>query len=249
MTPFLEVDNLSRNFGAFEAVSGLSFSMRAGEKLAIIGPNGAGKSTCFNLIGGQLKPSAGAIRLNGRQLGGLPPYLITRAGVGRTFQVAEAYSSMTVREAVQAALLAVRGKAFRFFRPARSWFQEDANALLEKAGLPEMAERSCAQLAYGDVKRVELAMALAGNPRLLLMDEPTAGMAPGERQALMETISGLASSTGLAVLFTEHDMDVVFRHADRILVLVRGRFLAEGPPEEIARNPSVRSVYLGEPES
>ncbi len=245
-TSLLKVKALCKNFGAFEAIKNVSFSLFEGEKLAVIGPNGAGKSTCFNLIGGQLSPDQGHIHLGDMDLTGKPPPFIAKAGIGRSFQIAAAYASLTVEMAVQAAFLAIKGQAYHFIKPSHHYYREDTAALIEQVGLGALSQRLCAELAYGDVKRVELAMALAGNPRILLMDEPTAGMAVAERQSLMEHVVRLSQDRNIALLFTEHDMDVVFRHADRIIVLVRGQILVEGPPDRIAQDPEVRAVYLGE---
>ena len=241
----LAVHGLSKSFGGVAAVRGVGFCVAAGEMLALIGPNGAGKSTCFNMVGGQLRPDAGSVTLDGHPITGLAPRAIWRRGVGRTFQVTATFASMTVRENVQLALIAAAGQTARFWRPARTLFMPEAAALLAQVGLRCQGTRAAGVLAYGDLKRLELALALANNPRLLLMDEPTAGMAPAERTALMALTRRLAAERGLAVLFTEHDMDVVFTVSDRILVLDRGALIAEGPPAAIRANARVRDVYLG----
>ncbi|MDA8523103.1 ABC transporter ATP-binding protein [Acidovorax sp. NCPPB 4044] len=241
----LEVRGLAKAFGGVQAVDGVGFSVAPGELLALIGPNGAGKSTTFNMVGGQLAPDAGTARLAGRDITGLPPRAIWRRGVGRTFQIAETFASLTVLQNVQMALLAADGRVFRFWRRATDHRPDDALALLERLDLRAQAHRPCRELAYGDVKRVELAMALAHGPQLLLMDEPTAGMAPAERQSLMALTRALATERRMGVLFTEHSMDVVFRHADRVLVLVRGRLLAEGAPAAIQADARVQAAYLG----
>ncbi len=241
----LQVSGLAKAFGGVRAVDGVGFSLAPGELLALIGPNGAGKSTTFNMVGGQLAPDAGRIQLGGQDIAGLPPRAIWRRGVGRTFQIAETFASLTVLQNVQMALLSADRRVFRFWRPAHAHRVDDALALLERVGMRAQAARPCSALAYGDVKRVELAMALAHAPRLLLMDEPTAGMAPAERLALMALTRELAQERRMGVLFTEHSMDVVFQHADRVLVLVRGRILAEGPPAAIQGDPQVQAAYLG----
>ncbi|QCO01974.1 ABC transporter ATP-binding protein [Azospirillum argentinense] len=245
MSRRLAVENLQRAFGGVQAVRGVSFALDAGEVLALIGPNGAGKTTCFNLLNGQLRPDAGTVRLDGMDIVGLPPRRIWRMGVGRTFQITATFASMTVRENVQMVLLSVHRRLFGLWTPAASGFRDEAMALLERVGMGAQAERPCGVLAYGDLKRVELAMALAGDPKILLMDEPTAGMAPGERQELMALTSSLVRERGLAVLFTEHDMDVVFGHATRIIVLDRGQLIAEGTPDAVRADPRVQAVYLG----
>jgi branched-chain amino acid transport system ATP-binding protein len=242
----LEAEQLRKRFGGVAAVDGVSFAVAAGERVALIGPNGAGKSTCFNLVGGQLAPDEGHVRLHGHEVTGTPPRGLFRLGVGRTFQVAAAFASMSVVENVQLALLSRAGRAFGALAGAVTAFRADAQALLLRTGLDALADRPCGQLAYGDVKRLDLALALANQPRLLLMDEPTAGMAPAERHALMELVSAIARESGLAVLFTEHDMDVVFGHADRILVLDRGRLIAAGDAATVRADPEVKRLYLGE---
>ncbi len=241
----LQVAHLSKSFGGLRAVHDVSFSLQAGEMLALIGPNGAGKTTCFNIVNGQLRPDAGSVRLGGIELVGRRPDVIWRLGVGRTFQIAETFASLTVIENVQLALLSHAGRVFRAWRAARSQFRDQALALLEKVGMQAQAERATSVLAYGDVKRVELAMALANDPRLLLMDEPTAGMGPSERNELMALTRSLAREHGIGVLFTEHSMDVVFAHADRMIVLARGELIAEGPPAAVRDDPQVREVYFG----
>jgi branched-chain amino acid transport system ATP-binding protein len=243
--PTLEVEGLARAFGGVRAVDGVSFVLHPGEMLALIGPNGAGKSTLFNMLGGQLAPDAGRVRLLGRDITGLPPRRIWRLGVGRSFQITATFGSMTVRENVQMALLSHRRRLLDPWRPVVRMDVAEADALLARVGMADQAERPCGVLAYGDLKRVELAVALANTPRLLLMDEPTAGMAPRERAALMALAARIAREGAIAVLFTEHDMDVVFAHADRVLVLDRGRLIAEGPPAAVRADPRVRAVYLG----
>jgi branched-chain amino acid transport system ATP-binding protein len=241
----LSVRGLRKSFGGVHALVDVSFDLEAGSLLAMIGPNGAGKSTCFNVVNGQLPADAGQVIINGREMQGHAAHEVSRLGVGRTFQVTSTFSSMSVRENVQVALLAHQGRLRSFWRPARLLEREAAEKLLADVGIAEQADRPCAVLAYGDLKRVELAVALATEPRLLLMDEPTAGMAPAERSALMALAASLARSRGMGILFTEHDMDVVFGHADRVLVLDRGRVVAEGTPEAVRADPEVRRIYLG----
>jgi branched-chain amino acid transport system ATP-binding protein len=241
----LEVRGLSKAYGGVQAVRDVSFAVDAGEVVALIGPNGAGKTTCFNMLNGQLRPDSGEITLAGRSVVGLRPHQVWRLGVGRTFQVTATFSSMTVRENVQMALLSHHRRLFSFGKPAGRFQVDAADALLARVGMQRQAVRPCAVLAYGDLKRVELAVALANRPRLLLMDEPTAGMAPGERQALMQLAASLARTERIAVLFTEHDMAVVFNFASRIIVLHGGEVIAAGAPDEVRANPRVREVYLG----
>lgn len=244
--PMLEARGLSRFFDGVHAVDDVSFTVNAGERVALIGPNGAGKSTCFNLVNGQLAPDAGTVWLAGVRIDGLPPQVIARRGVGRTFQVAATFASMTVRENLLLALAAHAGRTGRpgLLDPRRALAQ--AEALLDRVDCADIADAHCAALAYGDVKRVELALALADRPRLLLMDEPTSGMAAGSRLRQMRIAAEVTASEGIAVLFTEHDMDVVFGFADRVIVLDRGRILAQGTPDEVRADPRVKAVYLGE---
>ena len=241
----LSVSSLSKSFGALRAVNDVSFELHEGEFLALIGPNGAGKSTCFNIINGQLKPDSGDIRLAGHDIAGLRPRAIFRLGVGRTFQIAATFGSMTVIENVQTALTSHTGETYRFWRPAAARHREKALALLEQVGMRESAFRPSRELAYGDSKRLEFAIALANEPRLLLMDEPTAGMAPRERNELIALVKRLVTGRRISVLFTEHSMDVVFAFADRIIVMARGRLIAEGDAKSIRQNPRVQEVYFG----
>jgi branched-chain amino acid transport system ATP-binding protein len=241
----LAVADLAKSYGGVRAVDGVSFALAVGEFLALIGPNGAGKTTCFNMLGGQIRPDAGRVRIAGRDVTGLRPRQIWRLGVGRTFQVARSYASMSVRENVQLALIAHHRRLFSFLPRAGAMHRDEAAALLERVGMAALADRRCGVLAYGDLKRLELAVALANAPRLLLMDEPTAGMAAGERLSLMALAASLARERGISVLFTEHDMDVVFGHADRVIVMNRGRIIADGVPPVVRNDPLVREVYLG----
>lgn len=241
----LEVQHLSKAFGGNRAVHEVSFRLQAGELLALIGPNGAGKSTTFNLVNGQLVPDRGHITLDGVSLVGRKPHALWRMGVSRTFQIAQTFASLTVLENVQMALLSTDNRSLAFWPRATHYRREEATQLLQQVHLQDQASRPCSALAYGDVKRLELAMALANHPRLLLMDEPTAGMAPDERHALMQLTRQLVTQRGIAVLFTEHSMDVVFEHADRVLVMARGALIAEGTPAQVQADAQVQAVYFG----
>ncbi|GLQ05540.1 ABC transporter ATP-binding protein [Sneathiella chinensis] len=241
----LVVRVLAKAFGGVQAVKDVSFHLEAGEMLALIGPNGAGKSTCFNMLNGQLAADKGSVLFDGRELIGQRPRDIWRLGVGRTFQITATFASMTVRENVQMALLSHHGELFSFWRRASHRHGAEADRLLDRVGMLHQADRACGVLAYGDLKRLELAVALANGPRLLLMDEPTAGMAPKERVALMELVAGIAKEEQVSVLFTEHDMDVVFAHSDRLMVLNRGEIIATGSADDIRSNDLVKEVYLG----
>lgn len=241
----LAVRSLSKSFGGVHAVKDVSFSIGKGEFLALIGPNGAGKSTCFNSINGQLEPDSGEILFEGNDIAGLKPREIWRRGVGRTFQVAATFGSMTVIENVQMALISHVREIYRLWRPAAASYRDRALELLAQVGMRDAADRPSRELAYGDVKRIELAIALANDPRLLLMDEPTAGMAPRERDDLIALVKKLVVERGISVLFTEHSMDVVFSYADRIIVLARGRLIADGDAAAIRDNAQVQDVYFG----
>ena len=241
----LDVRGLGKSFGGNRAVDDIAFSLDRGELLALIGPNGAGKSTTFNMVNGQLRADTGSIKLEGVELIGRKPRDIWHRGVGRTFQIAATFASLTVVENVQMALLSADARLYSFFSRAADHRRDDALQLLEQVGMVAQADRPCSVLAYGDVKRVELAIAMANAPKLLLMDEPTAGMAPKERNDLMALTKRLVVDRAMAVLFTEHSMDVVFAHADRMIVLARGRLIAEGKPAEIRDHPKVQEVYFG----
>jgi len=241
----LEVRNLAKAFHGFQAVDDLSFDLAAGERLAMIGPNGAGKSTCFDLLNGQFRPDRGSIRLAGTEISGWAPRRICRLGVGRTFQISATFASMRALENVQLALV-THGRGRRRLWPALGrQFRQQALSLLERVGLADQAERSAGRLAYGDQKRLELALSLAHRPRLLLLDEPTAGMPAGERRALMQLVNALVAADGISVLFTEHDMDTVYTYASRILVLHRGSVLCSGSAASVRADTRVQDVYLG----
>jgi branched-chain amino acid transport system ATP-binding protein len=241
----LVVRGLSKSYGGVQALRDVSFSIASGEVVALIGPNGAGKTTCFNALNGQLPPDRGSVELDGEPLAGRAPRDVWRLGVARTFQITATFGSMTARENVQMALASYQRRLWSPFSAFQRLAAAEADALLERVGMHEQEAKPCAELAYGDLKRVELAIALANRPRLLLLDEPTAGMAPEERNALMRLAASLARREGIAVLFTEHDMDVVFGHADRVMVLYGGELIAAGPPAAIQADPRVQEVYLG----
>ena len=245
MSNALEVSGLKKSFGGVAAVKGVDFSVAAGEAVALIGPNGAGKTTTFNLINGQIAPDAGRVNLHGADITGKAPEQLFRLGVARTFQVTATFTSMTVRENVQMALVSYERRAHSAVALATRESVVNASRLLTAIGLEEQAQRAASELAYGDLKRLELAMALANNPRLLLMDEPTAGMAPAERNLLMQLAVKTCRDRNVALLFTEHDMDVVFGFADRVIVMNRGRIIAQGSPDVVRANEEVRAVYLG----
>ncbi len=243
--PVLDVQNLSKAFGGLRAVDDVSFTVAKGELLAMIGPNGAGKTTCFNMLMGQLKRTSGRVLFDGEDISDLATRAIWRKGVGRTFQITATYPSMTVIENVQMALMSFHRRIYSMLPFATRLYREEAMALLELVGMPDQADRHCAILAYGDLKRLELAIALGHDPKLLMMDEPTAGMAPTERIKLMQLTADIVSQKNISVLFTEHDMDVVFAHAHRVMVLNRGALIANGSVADIRNDAKVQEVYLG----
>ncbi len=242
----LSVRDLAKSFGGVDALGGVDFDLHQGEMLALIGPNGAGKSTCFHIVGGQLRSDRGQVRLDGQDITGLPSRRIWRMGVGRTFQIAAVFPSLTVRENVQTALISLRRRAFDPWSRGRDVEGERADRLLADVGMAALADRPCRELAYGDLKRLELAVALANAPRVLLLDEPMAGVAVGDRGPLMSLVGRVARDSNIGVLFTEHDMSAVFGHADRIIVLDRGAIVAMGDPETVRADHRVREIYLGE---
>lgn len=243
--PLLELVGLRKDFGGVAAVAGVSLRVAAGEVRALIGPNGAGKSTLFNLVGGQLRADGGRIRFRGEEIGGWPPQRIWRRGLSRTFQVPGLFPSLSVLENVQVATLSFAGASRRMLGGLERVGREAAWELLRRVGLEALAERRCGALSAGDLKRLELAAALANRPALLLLDEPTAGMAPPERMALMALVGRVVAEEGVTVFFTEHDMDIVFAAASRITVMHQGQVIAEGEAAAIRRDPTVQAVYLG----
>lgn len=245
MTTILKVQNLSKSFGGVKAVHNVSFELAEGQLLAMIGPNGAGKSTCFNLINGQLRPDRGNIIVLGKKINGYPPRQVWKLGVGRTFQITSTFSSMTVLENIQIAMLSYHKHTKSLLKKAGNLYVDESMDLIRQVGIENQHDRACGVLTYGDLKRVELAVALANRPKLLLMDEPTAGMGPSERQTLMELTKKIVRSQNIGILFTEHDMDVVFNHAERIILLNRGELVAQGTPEEVRQNDKAQKIYLG----
>ena len=242
----LQVQQLVKHFGGIHAVDGVSFDVTAGECVALIGPNGAGKSTCFACIAGQYLLTSGHILWNGQALEKLAPAARLRHGVARTFQVAQVFEALTVLQNVQLATQAGRAKnGISMLKVLDRQSREAAAALLDKTGLLDLAAEDVSSLPYGAKKRLELAIALAAGPKLLLLDEPAAGLAEGERASLMKLVKKLAGQ-GMAVLYTEHNMDAVAGVADRVLVLIEGRLAAQGSFGEISRDSTVRRLYLGE---
>ena len=245
-TDVLAVDSVAKRFGGVQALGGVTLQVRHGEFHAIIGPNGAGKSTFFNTLTGLITPDSGSVTFEGRDLAGLAPHQRVRLGMGRTFQITRVFPDLTLLENVQVALLAHDRLTLAPWRTASGHRPADARALLERVGLHVPDHQAASTLAHGDRKRLELAITLAGEPRLLLLDEPTAGMAAQERLESIRMVHKVASELGLSCLFTEHDMAVVFSVASRISVLVQGKLLITGQPEEVRASEQVQRVYLGE---
>ena len=244
--PILRVESLAKRFGGLEALGGVSLTVAPGEFRAIIGPNGAGKSTFFNTMTGLLRPDGGRVIFEGRDVTGEPPHLLVRRGMGRTFQITSVFHDLSALENVQISLLAHGRQAWSVWPRARTLHTERARQLLKMVGLETAEKRAAGTLAHGDQKRLELAIALAGEPRLLLLDEPTAGMAAQERLESIRLVHRVASDLGVSCVFTEHDMAVVFAVATRITVMHQGRVLAEGTPAEVRARREVQQVYLGE---
>jgi branched-chain amino acid transport system ATP-binding protein len=242
----LVVQNLKKSFDGFIATNGVSFSIQKGELASIIGPNGAGKTTLFNLITGHIPLDEGRLTFKGMDITHMRPYKICRLGMGRSFQRTNIFPRLTVFQNIQAALLAHKGKSLTFFKAVDSFFREESLEILFRVGLKDFADTISGSLSYGFQKQLELGIALASDPELLLLDEPTAGMSAQETRQTIDLIGRITREKGLTLLFTEHDMEVVFSISQRILVLHQGRLIAEGPPEQVRNNPEVQKVYLGE---
>jgi branched-chain amino acid transport system ATP-binding protein len=241
----LEISDISKSFSGFRAVSGVSLTVNT-QITAVIGPNGAGKSTLFNLITGHLRPDGGSVRLDGHDITGVPPHRICRMGIGRSFQRANIFPQLTVFENVQAAFLVHHGHGHDFWARADALYRDDTAALLAAVGLAGQENTVAGTLAYGNQKQLELGIALASDPKILLLDEPTAGMSAGETHEAIALIARIARERGLTLLFTEHDMAVVFSIAQQIAVMHQGRIIADGTPAAVRADPEVRRVYLGE---
>ena len=242
----LRVEKMTKSFAGFVAVHDVGLTVEKGQMACIIGPNGAGKSTLFNLITGHLQPTEGRIFFHDRDITGLPPYKICQLGMGRSFQRTNIFPRLSVFDNVQVAVLAHHKKTLNFFTPSQKLVQGETYGLLEQVGLSDEAQSISGMLSYGFQKQLELGIALASEPELLLLDEPTAGMSPQETANAIALIEKIVRERGLTLLFTEHDMDVVFSIAEKITVLHQGQVLAEGTPAEVRSNPEVQRVYLGE---
>jgi ABC-type branched-subunit amino acid transport system ATPase component/ABC-type branched-subunit amino acid transport system permease subunit len=242
----LKIEHLSRRFGGLRAVEDVSLDVKQGDRHAIIGPNGAGKSTLFNLITGQLKPSSGKVIFDGRDITGKPPHIIARTGMGRAFQITTIFPKLTVRQNLQYAMLARGSYTVRPFGIANRMFSAEAQDLAEAVGLAAWVDRPAGELSHGDQRAIEIAISLALGSKLVLLDEPTAGMSAYETDKAMELVRRLATERNLTLLFCEHDMSVVFSTARTVTVMHQGRVLTAGTPDQIRRNPDVQKIYLGE---
>ncbi|HUM15333.1 MAG TPA: ABC transporter ATP-binding protein [Candidatus Nitrosotalea sp.] len=242
----LDVRDVAKSFDGFQAVGGVSFTVPQGSISAIIGPNGAGKTTLFNLITGHLRPDDGRVVFKERDVTGIPPHDLCRLGMGRSFQRTNIFPRLTVYENIQAAYVSHRGRGFNLFTPVERLYRVEVESLLQAVGLLEKAGETSGFLSHGNQKQLELGIALALEPEILLLDEPTAGMSATETRQSIRLIERIAAERGLTLLFTEHDMEVVFSIAHRITVLHQGRVIADGAPAEVRRDPEVRRVYLGE---
>jgi len=241
----LEIAGVSKSFAGFRAVSDVSLRVESQQIAAVIGPNGAGKSTLFNLITGHLEPDSGRVLLDGRDITGSPPYRLCGMGIGRSFQRTNIFPNLTVFENLQAAFLVHRGRGLNFWSSAESFYRDDTAALLASIGLAGQERTIAGTLSYGNQKQLELGLALASDPQILLLDEPTAGMSAGETHDTIRLLQRIAAERGLTLLFTEHDMEVVFGIAQKIAVLHQGQLITEGTPDEVRNDPEVRRVYLG----
>jgi branched-chain amino acid transport system ATP-binding protein len=241
----LSIQAVRKTFDRFMAVQDANLEVGKGQVVAVIGPNGAGKSTLFKLITGHLKPDGGRILFKGEDIGGLPPYRICKKGISLSFQIVNLFSRLTVFENVQAAVLSRLGETFRIFSPARKFAVKETNEILEAVGLSQVANRVSGALSHGEQKVLEIAIALGNNPELLILDEPTAGMSPEETFATIGLINRLTSELGLTILFCEHDMELVFSIAHKIMVMQQGLTIVQGMPEEIRLNKQVQEAYLG----
>jgi branched-chain amino acid transport system ATP-binding protein len=241
----LRVEGIRKSFGGFMAVNGTNLEVRHGEIVAVIGPNGAGKTTLFNLITGILKPDAGRIMFKDEDITGLPAHRICKKGMSRSFQVVNLFARLTVFENVQNAILARQGKTFNLFSPSRKMVVKETEDILKSVGLAVQKNHVSGSLSHGDQKILEIAVALGSNPELLILDEPTAGLSPEETRRCIDLIGQLSSRLGLTILFCEHDMELVFAIAQRIMVMVRGATIIQGACEEVRCNQQVQDAYLG----
>ncbi|HVC53420.1 MAG TPA: ABC transporter ATP-binding protein [Stellaceae bacterium] len=242
----LEISGLSKSFSGFRAVSDVNLTVETRQIAAVIGPNGAGKSTLFNLITGHLRPDSGSVKLDGRDITGAAPYRICRMGMGRSFQRTNIFAKLTVFENLQAAFLVHHRQGLNFWGRSEAFYRDETAALLASIGLAGQENTIAGTLSYGNQKQLELGLALASDPRVLLLDEPTAGMSATETHETIRLLERIAAERELTLLFTEHDMEVVFSIAQKIAVLHQGQIIADGTPEAVRADSEVRRVYLGQ---
>jgi branched-chain amino acid transport system ATP-binding protein len=244
----LEIKDVYKSFGGLMAIQCVSMDIQEQEVCSIIGPNGAGKTTLFNVISGRFPPDDGHVSFQGMEITGKPPHRIVSMGIGRTFQITNIFPLLSAFENIQAAVIKNRNKSFTFFRSAKRIreIQHETWQILKEIELVDQAEVTSGHMPYGDQRRLEIGIALANRPSLLLLDEPTAGMSPEETRSTVRLIERLIKERNMTLLVIEHDMDVVFSISDRIYVLHQGALIAEGSPEEVAKNQDVISAYLGE---
>jgi branched-chain amino acid transport system ATP-binding protein len=242
----LKVENLKKHFGGLQATNDVNFEMKSGELSAIIGPNGAGKSTFFNLLTGYHKADSGRVFFQGKDITNWAPHKIVRLGISRAFQVSNIYPAITAYENIRQAILTKQKRTLNLFFPAERMAKEETKELIEITGLSSLSNKIAGKLSQGDKKRLELAIALGCKPELLFLDEPTAGMSGEEALETMELVKRLNQKLGLTILFTEHDMSVVFGYAEHLTVLHLGSIIAKGRPEEVRKNEMVQKIYLGE---
>lgn len=241
----LQVKGISKAFGDFQAVRGANLRVEKGDLVAVIGPNGAGKTTLFNLITGQLRADSGTIRFEGENIARLPAHDICRRGIARSFQIANIFPRLTVFRNVQVSVLSQRKLSRKLFYPAKKLVVQETHEILRTVGLADKADEIAGSLSHGDKRVLEIAIALGNEPRLLVLDEPTAGMSPEETKTTMTLIRHLADSRGLTILFCEHDMEVVFNVAKQIMVMRHGETLVQDAPDAVKTNPEVQEAYLG----
>jgi branched-chain amino acid transport system ATP-binding protein len=241
----LKVENLHKSFSGFKAVNGANLDVKKGEIVAVIGPNGAGKTTLFNLVTGILKPDSGRVFFKDEEITGFAPYQVCKKGLSRSFQVVNVFSRLTVFENVRVSVLARENRTWNMVTPAKKIVTPETERIIESVGLISRKDRVSTALSHGERKVLEIAIALGGNPEFLILDEPTAGMSPEETGRCIDLIRKLSKDFGLTILFCEHDMELVFAIANRIMVMVRGATIVQGPCDEVRCNQAVQDAYLG----
>lgn len=244
--PLLEFDGLTKRFGELAAVNNVTCTVERGDLTALIGPNGAGKTTLYNLMTGVLSPTTGIIRFEGEDVTGIKPHKRVRRGLGRSYQITNIFEGLSVRRNIRAPAIARSSKRWSFLGSMDESIESETDRVLELVGLRDIEDVECTELSYGDKRRVEIGVALATDPDLILLDEPTAGMNPTETQKMVDLVEHLDDETEMSFFITEHDIDIIFSIATRVLVLNRGEIIADGMPSEIRRNERVQSAYLGE---